>query len=126
MNENDAIIDQIAKEVTQEVLQEIANDPFWPIENNPNNPVFSKESVQELQMLAEQWQHIIDASEEWFTRYAHPLFDQCKTMEDYKRVLQAMPAPSDKERQPLALPGNIHVNLAYAADSVCQKIAKEK
>jgi hypothetical protein len=90
-------------------------------ENNPNNPTFSEESAQELQILAEQWQQTIDASDRWFAKYAHPLFAQCRAMDEFKRVLKAMPPAVDKERQALALPGNIEINIAYAADSVRQK-----
>lgn len=121
MNEHEAKIYQIAQEVTKEVLQEIANDPFWPNENNPNNPTFSKESAQQLQSLAEQWQRIIKESEQWFVEHASPLFDQCRTMGEWKRVRMAMPSPTDEERQGLDLPGNIQVYLAFAADTVRQK-----
>jgi hypothetical protein len=85
------------------------------------NLTFSNESVQQLQALAEQWQHIIDECERWFAEYAHPLFEQCQTMDDWKRVRMAMPSLVNKERQFLDLPGNIQVNLAYSADSVRQK-----
>jgi hypothetical protein len=120
MNEHDAI-NQIAKEVTKEILAEIAADPFWPNENNPNNPTFSEESAQELQALVEKWTSIIAESDRWFLKYAEPLFAQCRTMDEFKRVLSAMPKPVDKDGQIIELPGNIQVNLAYAADFVCQK-----
>jgi hypothetical protein len=120
MNEHDAI-DQIAKEVTKEILEEIAADPFWPNENNPNNPTFSEESAQELQALAEQWMSIIAESDHWFLKYAEPLFTQCRTIDEFKRVLKAMPKPVEKDGQFIELPGNMEVNLAYAADFVCQK-----
>jgi hypothetical protein len=124
MNERDAMIDQIAKEVLKENLQEISADPFWPNENNPNNPTFSEESAQELQSLAEQWQHIINESDRWFAKYAHPLFAQCRTIDEWKRVRGAMLKPIDKEGQFLELPGNMQVSIAYAADFVCQKTEK--
>jgi len=120
MDEQDAI-DQIAKEVTKEILEEIAADPFWPNENNPSNPTFSEESAQELQALAEQWMSIMAESDRWFLKYAEPLFAQCRTMDEFKRVLKAMPKPVGKDGQFIDLPGNMQINLAYAADFVCQK-----
>lgn len=121
MSEHDAIIDRIAKEVTKEVLKEIAADPFWPEENNPNNPTFSEESAQELQALAEQWQHIIKKSDRWFAKYAQPLFAQCRTMVEWKRVKREIPSPVGKDGQFIELPGNIEIHFAYAADFVRQK-----
>jgi hypothetical protein len=120
MIEHDAI-DQIAKEVTKEILEEIVADPFWPNENNPSNPTFSEESVQELQALAERWRSIIAKSDQWFLTYAEPLFAQCRTMDEFKRVRKAMPRPVGKDGQFIELPGNMQINLAYAADFVCQQ-----
>jgi hypothetical protein len=112
--------------VTKEILEEIVADPFWPNENNPSNPTFSEESAQELQALAERWRSIIAESDQWFLTYAEPLFAQCRTMDEFKRVLKAMPKPVGKDRQFIELPGNMEINLAYAADFVCQKMIMEQ
>jgi hypothetical protein len=126
MNEHDAIIDEIAKEVTKEILQEITDDPFWPNENNPNNPIFSDKSAQQLQALTKEWNRIIDQADKWFIEYAHPLFEQCQTMDDWKRVRMAMPKPTDKDGQILDLPGIMQLRLAYAADLVREKKARSR
>lgn len=94
--------------------------------NNETTPVFPEEAAQQLQSLAERSQQIREESEKWFIKYANPLFDQCQTMEDWKKVRMAMPSPMDKERQGLDLPGNMQVYLAYTADAVRQKLEGSK
>lgn len=89
-----------------------------------SQPIFSSESAQQLQVLAEEWHRIINESEEWFARNVNHLFEQCQTMEEWQQVRKAMPMPIDKDGQILDLPGNMHVSLAYAASLVKDREGK--
>ena len=83
-----------------------------------HQPTFSDEAAQELQDLAEQWQYIINESDRWFTKYAQPLFAQCRTMDEWKRVRGGIPSPVGKDGQFIELPGNIEIHFAYSTDSI--------